>query len=78
MYNIIVKINNNDNNNKHLFLKAEFKKASVKVFQMHSKGKSLILQITKPQGEVCDQNTYMYSRLNPSFTIQQLFPYKSS
>ncbi|KAJ7394677.1 5'-3' exoribonuclease 1 [Desmophyllum pertusum] len=36
----------------HISHKAEFKKASVKVFQMHSKGKSLILQITKPQGEV--------------------------
>ena len=34
------------------FVKAELKKANIKVFQMHSKGKSMILQITPPQQEV--------------------------
>ena len=41
------------NDAKCWFLKAELKKANVKVFQMHSKGKSMILQVTPPQQEVC-------------------------
>ena len=39
----------------HLLLfviQAELRKANVKVFQMHSKGKSMILQITPSQQEV--------------------------
>ena len=33
-------------------IQAELRKANVKVFQMHSKGKSMILQITPSQQEV--------------------------
>ncbi|XP_067051785.1 5'-3' exoribonuclease 1-like isoform X1 [Acropora muricata] len=36
----------------HINHQAELKKAGVKVFQMHSKGKSMILQITSPSSEV--------------------------
>jgi len=36
------------------FQQAELKKANVKVFQMHSKGRSMILQITEPHEEVSD------------------------
>ena len=36
----------------HINHQAELKKAGVKVFQMHSKEKSMILQITSPSNEV--------------------------
>ncbi|KAK2552969.1 5'-3' exoribonuclease 1 [Acropora cervicornis] len=36
----------------HINHQAELKKAGVRVFQMHSKGKSMILQITSPSNEV--------------------------
>lgn len=40
----------------HVPHKAELKKANVKVFQMHSKGKSMILQITEPQEQISSLN----------------------
>lgn len=39
----------------HVPHKAELKKANVKVFQMHSRGKSMILQITPPQQEASSE-----------------------
>lgn len=60
----------------HLLLfviQAELRKANVKVFQMHSKGKSMILQITPSQQEV-SWYCLLYNLLQQNYWVSLVWP----